>query len=97
MTKFPTSSSAPRSWSGHHLRARTGKPDYEKASTADDYIAALKECGVKYRPARREQLTLCQITVITRCGIIITNRRRRRNGEKDEIEPAVRQFFDDGT
>ena len=34
--------------------------------------------------------------VITRCGAIITNPgAASRNGEKDEIEPAVRQFFDD--
>lgn len=34
--------------------------------------------------------------VITRCGAIITNPGAdSRNGEKDEIEPTIRQFFDD--
>lgn len=34
--------------------------------------------------------------VITRCGAIITNPGAdSRNGEKDEIEPVVRRFFDD--
>ena len=79
-----------------------GKPDYEKAlKQHDDYIAALKECGVEVTvlPALEQFPDSCFVedpAVITRCGAIITNPGAdSRNGEKDEIEPAVRQFFDD--
>lgn len=79
-----------------------GKPDYEKAlKQHDDYIAALKECGVEVTvlPALEQFPDSCFVedpAVITRCGAIITNPGAdSRNGEKDEIEPAVRKFFDD--
>ncbi len=79
-----------------------GKPDYELACKQhDDYIAALKDCGVEVTvlPALEQFPDSCFVedpAVITRCGAIITNPgAASRNGEKDEIEPAVRQFFDD--
>ena len=79
-----------------------GKPDYELAlKQHDDYIAALKQCGVEVTvlPALEQYPDSCFVedpAVITRKGAIITNPgAASRNGEKDEIEPAVRQFFDD--
>lgn len=56
-----------------------GKPDYEKAlKQHDDYIAALKECGVEVTvlPALEQFPDSCFVedpAVITRCGAIITN------------------------
>ena len=74
-----------------------GKPDYEKAlKQHDDYIAALKECGVEVTvlPALEQFPDSCFVedpAVITRCGAIITNPGAdSRNGEKDEIEPRGR-------
>lgn len=79
-----------------------GQPIYERAvEEHDDYIAALKQCGVEVTelPALEEYPDSCFVedpAVITRCGAIITNPGAdSRNGEKDEIEPAIRQFFDD--
>ncbi len=78
-----------------------GKPDYELAlKQHDDYIAALKQCDVEVTvlPALEQYPDSCFVedpAVITRCGAIIANPGAdSRNGEKDEIEPAVRQFFD---
>ncbi len=79
-----------------------GKPDYDLAvKQHDDYIAALKQCGVDVTelPALEEYPDSCFVedpAVITRMGAIITNPgAESRNGEKVEIEPAIRQFFDD--
>ena len=79
-----------------------GQPIYERAvEEHDDYIAALKQCGVEVTelPALEEYPDSCFVedpAVITRCGAIITNPgAASRNGEKDEIEPTIRQFFDD--
>ncbi len=79
-----------------------GKPDYDLAlKQHDDYIAALKQCDVEVTvlPALEEFPDSCFVedpAVITRCGAIITNPgASSRNGEKNEIEPAIRQFFDD--
>lgn len=79
-----------------------GKPDYELACKQHDaYIAALKQCGVEVTilPALEAFPDSCFVedpAVITTKGAIITNPgAASRNGEKDEIEPAVRQFFDD--
>ena len=79
-----------------------GKPDYDLAvKQHDDYIAALKQCGVDVTelPALEEYPDSCFVedpAVITRMGAIITNPgAESRNGEKMEIEPAIRQFFDD--
>lgn len=79
-----------------------GKPIYERAiEEHDDYIAALKQCGVTVTelPALEQYPDSCFVedpAVITRKGAIITNPgAASRNGEKDEIEPTIRQFFDD--
>ena len=79
-----------------------GKPDYELAlKEHDDYIAALKQCDVDVTVLEADERypDSCFVedpAVITRMGAIITNPgAASRNGEKDEIEPAVRRFFDD--
>ena len=67
-----------------------GKPDYELACKQhDDYIAALKDCGVEVTvlPALEQFPDSCFVEDPAVAA--------SRNGEKDEIEPAVRQFFDD--
>ena len=73
-----------------------GQPIYERAvEEHDDYIAALKQCGVEVTelPALEEYPDSCFVedpAVITRCGAIITNPGAdSRNGEKDEIEPTI--------
>ena len=78
-----------------------GQPIYERAvEEHDDYIAALKQCGVEVTelPALEEYPDSCFVedpAVITRCGAIITNPGAdSRNGEKDEIEPTIRQFIE---
>ena len=74
-----------------------GQPIYERAvEEHDDYIAALKQCGVEVTelPALEAYPDSCFVedpAVITRCGAIITNPGAdSRNGEKDEIEPTIR-------
>lgn len=78
-----------------------GKPDYEKAlKQHDDYIAALKQCGVEVTvlPALDEFPDSCFVedtAVITRKGAIIDNPGAgSRNGESKAMEPTIRQFFD---
>ena len=77
-----------------------GKPDYEKAlHQHDTYIEALKQCGVKVTvlPADERYPDSCFVedpAVITRkCAIITNPGAESRNGEKDEIIGAVREFF----
>ena len=79
-----------------------GQPIYERAIEEHyDYEHALEQCGVDVSvlPALEQYPDSCFVedpAVITRCGAIITNPGAdSRNGEKDEIEPAVRRFFDD--
>ena len=79
-----------------------GKPDYEKAlKQHDDYIAALKQCGVEVTvlSALDEFPDSCFVedtAVITRKGAIIDNPGAgSRNGESKAMEPTIRQFFDD--
>ena len=77
-----------------------GKPDYEKAlQQHDTYIEALKQCGVKVTvlPADERYPDSCFVedpAVITRkCAIITNPGAASRNGEKDEIIGAIREFF----
>ena len=77
-----------------------GKPDYEKAlHQHDTYIEALKQCGVNVTvlPADERYPDSCFVedpAVITRkCAIITNPGAESRNGEKDEIIGAVREFF----
>lgn len=79
-----------------------GKPDYDLAlKQHDDYIEALEKCHVDVTvlPALEAYPDSCFVedpAVITRVGAIITNPgAASRNGEKNEIEPAIRRFFDD--
>ena len=79
-----------------------GKPDYDLAlKQHDDYIDALEKCGVNVTvlPPLEQFPDSCFVedpAVITSRGAIITNPgAASRNGEKAEIEPAVRAFFDD--
>ncbi|MDY2777353.1 MAG: arginine deiminase family protein [Collinsella sp.] len=79
-----------------------GQPIYERAIEEHyDYEHALEKCGVDVTvlPALEEYPDSCFVedsAVITRCGAIITNPGAdSRNGEKDEIEPVIRRFFDD--
>lgn len=79
-----------------------GKPDYDLAlKQHDDYIDALERCGVDVTvlPPLEQFPDSCFVedpAVITSRGAIITNPgASSRNGEKIEIEPAVRAFFDD--
>lgn len=79
-----------------------GQPIYERAIEEHyDYEHALEQCGVDVSvlPALEQYPDSCFVedpAVITRCGAIITNPGADgRNGEKDEIEPVVRRFFDD--
>ena len=77
-----------------------GKPDYEKALCQHDtYIEALKSCGVNVTvlPADERYPDSCFVedpAVITRkCAIITNPGAPSRNGEKDEIIGAIREFF----
>ena len=77
-----------------------GKPDYEKAlHQHDTYIEALKSCGVQVTvlPADERYPDSCFVedpAVITRkCAIITNPGAESRNGEKDEIIGAIREFF----
>ena len=77
-----------------------GKPDYEKAlQQHDTYIEALKKCGVNVTvlPADERYPDSCFVedpAVITRkCAIITNPGAESRNGEKDEIIGAIREFF----
>ncbi|MGN0710146.1 MAG: dimethylarginine dimethylaminohydrolase family protein [Anaerovoracaceae bacterium] len=79
-----------------------GKPDYELAlKEHDDYIEALKQCGVDVTvlEALEEYPDSCFVedpAVITRsCAIIANPGAASRNGEKKEILPAIQKFFDD--
>ena len=77
-----------------------GKPDYEKAlQQHDTYIEALKSCGVNVTvlPADERYPDSCFVedpAVITRkCAIITNPGAESRNGEKEEIIDAIRNFF----
>ena len=77
-----------------------GKPDYDLAlKQHDSYIAALKQCGVNVTilPADERYPDSCFVedpAVITRkCAIITNPGAASRNGEKDEIIGAIREFF----
>ncbi len=77
-----------------------GKPDYEKALRQhDDYISALSRCGVDITilPPDERYPDSCFVedpALITReCAIITNPGAESRNGEKNEIIDAIRQFF----
>ena len=77
-----------------------GKPDYTLAlQQHDDYIAALRQCGVEVTilPADERYPDSCFVedpaVITSRCAIITNPGAPSRNGEKDEIIDAVRKFF----
>ena len=77
-----------------------GKPDYAIALQQHDaYIAALKKCGVAVTVLEADERypDSCFVedpVVITRkCAIITNPGAPSRNGEKDEIIGAIRDFF----
>ena len=77
-----------------------GKPDYQLAlKQHDSYIEALKKCGVNVTvlPADERFPDSCFVedpAVLTeRCAIIANPGAPSRNGEKESIEQAVRQFY----
>jgi len=79
-----------------------GKPNYDLACKQHDaYIEALKKCGVKVTilDADERYPDSCFVedpAVITRkCAIITNPGAISRNGEKDEIVKAIRNFFPD--
>ena len=79
-----------------------GKPDYELAlKQHDTYIAALKQCGVDVLvlDADERYPDSCFVedpAVVTRnCAIITNPGAGTRNGEKEEIIPAIKKFYSD--
>ena len=77
-----------------------GKPDYQLAlKQHDSYIEALRKCGVNVTvlPADERFPDSCFVedpAVLTeRCAIIANPGAPSRNGEKESIEQAVRQFY----
>lgn len=79
-----------------------GKPNWELAMAQHtNYIDALLKCGVDVTvlPALEEYPDSCFVEdpcVITSKGAIVTNPGApSRNGEKNEIEPVLKRFFDD--
>lgn len=79
-----------------------GKPIYEKAlEQHDKYIEALKKCGVEVTVLEADERypDSCFVedpALITRkCAIITNPGALSRNGEKNEIIGAVKEFFPD--
>ena len=77
-----------------------GKPDYALAlQQHDDYIAALRQCGVEVTilPADERYPDSCFVedpaVITSKCAIITNPGAPSRNGEKDEIIGAIRKFF----
>ena len=79
-----------------------GKPDYERALRQhDDYIGALKLCGVAVTVLEADEnypdsCFVEDVAVIARnCSIITNPGAASRNGEAARIVPTIRQFFKD--
>lgn len=78
------------------------KPIYEKAiSQHQEYVDAIESLGVKalVLEALEEYPDSCFVedpaVVMKECAIITNSPRESRNGEKFEIEPAIKKFYDD--
>lgn len=80
--------------------AELGKPDYFKALEQHSrYVDILKECGLKVLVLESdsefpdstfiEDVALCT----SKCAVITNPGAASRNGEKHEIKPVLRQFF----
>jgi len=81
--------------------ATLGKPDYDNAiAQHDDYIAALKECGlmVTELPAVEEYPDSCFVEdpalMTPHCAILTNPGAISRRGEVAHISEAVRSFYD---
>ncbi|OQB23375.1 MAG: N(G),N(G)-dimethylarginine dimethylaminohydrolase [Firmicutes bacterium ADurb.Bin182] len=81
-----------------------GKPDIELAlKQHDDYIAALKQCGVKVTvlepdEAYPDSCFVEDTAVLTRkCAIITNPCADSRKGEPLEMLPAIRRFYEEET
>ncbi|MFV0518147.1 MAG: dimethylarginine dimethylaminohydrolase family protein [Aminipila sp.] len=79
-----------------------GKPDYDLALKQHDaYIEALKQCGVEVTVLEKleEYPDSCFVedpaVITSKCAIIANPGASSRNGEKDEILPAIKKFFSD--
>lgn len=77
-----------------------GKPNYEAALRQhDDYIAALKQCGVQVKVLEASEMypDSCFVedtAVITpKCAIISNPGAASRNGEAMEMLPVIEEFF----
>ena len=77
-----------------------GKPDYELACKQHEhYIECLKQCGVQVEvlPPLEEypdSVFVEDPAVVTRsCAIIANPGAASRNGEKNEILPAIKKFY----
>ena len=78
------------------------KPIYEKAiSQHQEYVDAIESLGVKalVLEALEEYPDSCFVedpaVVMKECAIITNSPRESRNGEKFEIEPAIKKFYAD--
>ncbi|MDG1858954.1 MAG: arginine deiminase family protein, partial [Emcibacteraceae bacterium] len=81
--------------------ATLGKPDYDNAiAQHDDYIAALKECGLEVTelPAVEEFPDSCFVEdpalMTPHCAILTNPGAQSRRGEVGHIADAVRSFYD---
>lgn len=81
--------------------AELGLPDYDKAiKQHDDYIAALKECGLEVTelPAVEEYPDSCFVEdpalMTPDCAILTNPGAESRRGEVAHIADAVRKFYD---
>ena len=78
------------------------KPDYDLAAKQhDDYVAILEELGLEVLDLKADErypdscFTEDPAVVMERCAIITNPARDSRNGEKEEILPAIKKYYQD--
>lgn len=101
MFKYAITRKPSRSMIDGLSEAEMGLPDYDKALIQhDDYIAALKECGLEVMelPAIEEFPDSCfveDVALMTpHCAILTNPGAESRRGEVSHIEEAVRAHYD---